>query len=269
MRVHLAGRICQRDNFTGQVLTIPQKVLIEEGYPCSLVTYAYEYDTKIWSPVWKATPEQHVIIDSGAFTAFNQGMKLTTAGLADYIKRFRVEHSYLASMSFMSLDVIGDQAASWRNFDDLERRGLDVMPVLSGAAATKADVDRAAEYPYIAVGDLTSGERQREILDFIFGRLLKRREVTGHFPKVHMLGLTQEWACRRYPAFSCDSSSWLRVVRYGLSRLPGTNRKVPSYGKGAAATAGVKEQIRAEVRHYRKLATDAEKLWARRGFTWD
>lgn len=245
--------------------------MIEEGYPASLVTFAYPEMTPVWAEVWKAVPEQHVIVDSGAFTAFNQGIEITVGQLAEYMAQFRTDYArVLSSMSFMSLDVIGDQEASWRNFDELQKRGCDVMPVLSGAEATAHDVDRAAEHDYIAVGNLVGqANRQQQILDFVFARLMKYRERTGRMPRVHLLGLTQEWACRRYPAFSCDSSSWLRVVRYGVSRLPGTTGVVPSYAKSAAATAGVKEQLRAELRYFRKMADDATALWNRRGFTWD
>lgn len=269
MIIHLAGVINQKDRFLNKAQTIPQQILVEEQYPASLVTYAYPGDIDAWHQFWRLVPKQHVIIDSGAFTAHSKGISISVEELCEFIIEFKKSYSYLQSTHFMTLDVKGDQAQTWKNFHRMQALGIETMPVLSGAQATLKDIDRAFEHEYIAAGNLVGGPAcQKQILDKIFNRAMAYNDKHGRIPKIHLLGLTQGWSCNRYPAYSCDSSSWLAPFRYGHSRLK-TSRKLPTYQHSAAGTAAAKEVVRREIKHYEKMMDDATKLWQRRGITWE
>lgn len=240
------------------------EALILENHPFGLCSFGAAHLIPCWPTVWKKVPSS-AIIDSGAFTAAGQGKSYTVDEYAEFIDGF--DDAFGASLRerfFMSLDVIGDQAASWRNFDELERRGYDVLPILTRGCSS-ADIDRAAEREYLAIGGCVGAGRAelQPYLDQIFARLMKRDRL----PRVHLLGLTQDWAVRRYPAFSADSTSWLRVVFFGQTRLTGIDSAV-KYCNGGAERAFALEGLRAEVRHYQKMQATATELWARRGIEW-
>lgn len=260
MRVHLAGKASG-----ARPHTLPAQAAIAEQHPFTLATYAYPDDIAWWEQVWHAVPGSVVIMDSGAFTAHTQGREITVAEYGRFIDEVTAHHgSRLAELHFMALDVIGDQRATWRNLGKLEKLGHQVIPVLTYGAQA-GDVKRAADYPYVALGGLVGAPRARlqPWLDGVFN-ILTRED----FPRVHLLGLTQEWALRRYPAFSCDSSSWLRTLRFGLTELPGID-KVPSYSTSAAATAMNVASLRKEVQRMTKMQNEATRLWAQRGVVWN
>jgi hypothetical protein len=276
MRVHLAGQIGAKfpAELEGEQGTMPasgkpwglcSQSLTLEQYQHALVTYAYPSDITRWGDVWLEVPQSTVIVDSGAFTAHSKGIEYTCEGYAEFIDEFNDTYAArLREVNFMSLDVIGQPEATWRNFERLEQLGKTVMPVITVNCST-SDVDRAAEHGYIACGGLVgAGEPVlKRWLDGVFARLMKRATL----PRVHLLGVTQEWALKRYPIFSCDSSSWIKPVRFGQSRLAGL-RKIPNYLEGAPETALAIESLRHEVRRYAKLERDTTELWRKRGIEW-
>lgn len=281
MRVHLAGQIGGK--LPAEVLaklesagkaTLPtsgaemklcQEMILAEQFDASLVTFAYPNDIKLWADLWLELPSS-VIVDSGAFTAHTTGKEFTTATYSEFMTQIKTDYEpRLIALDFMSLDVIGDTAATWRNFDDLQARGHDVMPILT-TGCTSADIDRAAEHRYIAIGGCVGAGRTalQPQLDQIFARLTRRDQL----PQVHLLGVTQQWALERYPAYSCDSSSWKKPLIWGQSRLNGM-RKIPSSTLNGTASYLASESLRAELRHYRKLQDHATALWRKRGIEWE
>lgn len=271
MRVHLAGVIDQRGQHWNDPdgLSIPARVLVDENYPDTLVTPAHPLSA--WPSIWQRTTGANVIVDSGAFTAHTTGKPMTVTMLADYISEFMAVHApTVERVSFVSLDVIGDQQQTWRNFDELQRMGVPVCPVLSARAVGPHDIDRAFEHDYIFIGGIaSSGAGGRVVLDPIYKRLLALAEKHGRLPKTHLLGFTRD-DLLRYPAYSCDSSSWISVLRYGDSvhskRLGVKSR---SYGKSRADAGATYLKLREDVRAYRALAERHTRLWERRGYTWN
>ena len=280
MRVHLAGLINAKypvavsDKLkatgshlmpgSGEAWNLCATALVTERCANSLVTYAYADGIDTWHNVWREVPS-NVIVDSGAFTAHTQGTTFTVEGYAAFIDEFGARYgSDVADANFMSLDVIGDTKATWRNFDHLTRLGKSVMPVLT-LGCSLADVDRAAEHGYVACGGLVGGGRADLMpwLDGVFGRFRK----LGKLPKVHLLGITKQWALERYPAYSCDSSTWLSPLRFGRTLLKGIDR-LPRHKDGVSESAIVVEALRAEVRKYRELENQTTALWRRRGIEW-
>jgi len=281
VRIHLAGQIA--DNFpqatlekmkargegempaSGSSWLLCQRSLVDERCNYSLVTYAYLRSIPLWADVWRELPSC-TIVDSGAFTAHTLGKEFTLDGYAAFIDEFSAEYGELLDeLHFMSLDVIGDAAATWRNFDELERRGHQIMPVLT-IGSSERDIDRAAEHGYFACGGLVGAKRGivQAWLDSVFQRLLTRAEL----PKVHLLGVTQGWALERYPAFSSDSSSWKKPIHFGQSRLRGLPM-IPRSTIGSAEAALASESLRAELRHYRQLQDHTTALWRERGIEWE
>jgi len=208
-----------------------------------------------------------VLIDSGAFTAFTQGKQIRPQDYAawaiDFRKRWGRKLSWLR---FFNLDVIGDQDASWQNQTILEHLGLDVIPVVTHGADIK-HVERAlADYEYFALGGLVPLARKKTELqawlDHVFRPVVKKFKQTGVMPKVHLLGVSQQFVLERYPAYSCDSSSWVTVLRFGHTDAIRKEGKVPHAKKHPEINIFA---LRQEIRRFKDMEEKMTALWTRRG----
>jgi hypothetical protein len=101
----------------------------------------------------------------------------------------------LPETAFISLDVIGDQAASWRNHTYLEKRGLNVLPVITADAGPK-DMDRALESAWCCFGGfgaVPQGPERRQrmiyLLDTRFAAVMKYAERHGKMGCESLSGL--------------------------------------------------------------------------------
>jgi hypothetical protein len=147
-------------------------------------------------------------MDSGAYSAFTQGKRVSFPG---YVRAARAVLKGPSTRAF-SLDVINDPRASWRNWQELRRRGVDTIPVVHSSSS----VDWVARYidagaSTVALGGLVNATRQvsREEL---------RRWLDACFAldaRFHGFGLTAWKMVRRWPWLSVDSSTWACGPRFG------------------------------------------------------
>jgi len=275
VRVHIVACSCapcppellEGSELAGRAWGITDLSVILERYPFILSSFAAPKVAESFSAVWRRVDDPCLIVDSGAFTAHTRGVRFKVEAYANYIDEFTQRHSgSLAELRFMTLDVIGDAAATRRNFEQLERLGKTVMPIVTYGSAM-IEVERAAERGYFALGGLV-GRRRSEVqawLDRVFRYLLSLPEL----PQAHLLGVTQQWALERYPAYSVDSGSWFAPQKFGRSLLQGVDR-VPSAASGdsPARAALMLESLREELRAMRALETHATALWRKRGIEW-
>lgn len=155
---------------------------------------------------WTGRPDSDIFLDSGAFTVARHGKAIDLGAYCEFLREFGGAFSCYAA-----LDVIGDHAATRRNYDEMVRRGLRPVPTFHRGSPW-AELDRiAAEAPYIALGGMMSsvGEREfptearrRPYLDAVWRRLERRWPV-----RVHAFGVITQWALERYPFCSADSAS--------------------------------------------------------------
>lgn len=258
MHLHLAG-----------IATYgPEKLYPEVGK--RLDSFAYPAEAHKFAGL--ARPGARLLIDSGAFTAYATGKAFRPEQYVEWALDFKRRwEPRLSSLQFFNLDVIGDQEASWRNQATIERLGLDVIPIVTyGAELTH--LERALDgYGYVALGGLVGLARDRKRLsawlDRCFGLVAARYKATGVMPRIHLLGLTQAWALDRYPVYSCDSSSWVSVLRYGGADAIG--RRGQRFPRASLAPEVNVYALRQEVKRYQALEAAATAKWARRGITWE
>ncbi len=167
-----------------------------------LVEFPY-FDAKIFKKLTKHHGEYRLIIDSGAFSAFNSGKKIS---LDEYCK-FLDSIESLRPFNAVQLDVIGNPEQTYKNFLKMEERGYDVMPVF-----TRGDtLDRLEEFyshtDYIMFGGNAKTSNNRNYVKWFLG------ENKGR--KCHWLGFVQNDFIARYKPHSVDSSSWLGNKIYG------------------------------------------------------
>jgi hypothetical protein len=147
----------------------------------------------------------NVIVDSGAFTAFQTGRVITLDEYDAFLDTLPLPPTH-----YVNLDVIGDPVGSWRNYEALRARGRHPLPVF-----TYGDEPAALERMYDAVGhDGLVG----------LGALVSRKGLHGYLAwlmplvgarKAHLLGLAQPSIVGHWKPYSCDVSSYMMAHRYG------------------------------------------------------
>lgn len=147
-----------------------------------------------------------VMVDSGAFTAHSTGRTIRLEEYAAHLERWR-GHWHHA----ITLDVIGDPAASARNTRRLHERGLPVMPVFTlGARLAEFDA-MIADAGYVAVGGMVGvplpAVRDRAAM------LQRRARAAGG--GIHLLGNGSMRTLRVVRPYSADTSSVSSMFRFG------------------------------------------------------
>lgn len=169
-------------------------------------------------------------LDSGAYSAWSRG---TVIDLDEYCAFIRSNIELIDV--YASLDVIPgvpgqnatererDEAAeqSWKNYLFMVREGLDPLPVYHYGENPRY-LERMLDYgcPYIGIGGLVGvpGERRRMWLDRVFDRLTD--DDGKAIVRTHGFGMTSIPLIFRYPWYSVDSTTWIKVTAMGAVYLP-------------------------------------------------
>lgn len=158
-----------------------------------------------------------LFLDSGAFSAFTQGVEIDLPGYCDYIKRNediieKVDDNLMASV----LDGIGDPYKTWQNQAAMERLGVRPLPCFHYGEDERYLDWYVANYDYITLGGMVpiSTPQLLHWLDRIWEEHLTDGSGRPKI-KVHGFGLTSLDLMMRYPWFSVDSSSWVQIAAHG------------------------------------------------------
>lgn len=178
------------------------------------------------------TPDQfRFFLDSGAYSAWTKGSVIDIDEYCAFIKA-NIEHIEV----YPCLDVIPgkpgagnaserqrDEAAdaTWANFLYMRSDGLDPIPVYHYGEAPR-HLERMLEYGcgYIGIGGLVGVPNQLRVL--WLDRLFKRITDAQGMPivKTHGFGMTSVPLIFRYPWYSVDSTTWIKMTMSGSVILP-------------------------------------------------
>jgi hypothetical protein len=243
-----------------------------------LYSYAERQNTTVAWDLWMTTnKDRRLFLDSGAFTAFTQGI---TIDLKEYVEFIKQNKKKL--FCYAALDVIGDYKATRKNYNAMRSLGVKPLPAFHFGSPYEELHSICKEKPgYIALGGLVPLSSQREVLrqhlDACWAVLRKYWPI-----KVHAFGITAQWVLERYPFYSCDSTAAVvgggmgRVITFDDGKIKGTNWK--DMGKdclypelvdklrvsGSAHLARRKMNIETTMR-FEKYLTE---LWKSKGITW-
>jgi hypothetical protein len=163
-----------------------------------------------------------IFLDSGAFSAFTQGVSVDIGKYCDYIQRNAdiIEHvdgQPLASV----LDAIGDCDGTWKNQMEMERRGVRPLPCFHYGEPVEVLDWYVANYSYITIGGMVpiSTPQLKLWLDRLWRDHLTLPDGTPKI-KVHGFGLTSLPLMMRYPWYSVDSSTWVQWGANGMILIP-------------------------------------------------
>ncbi len=158
-----------------------------------------------------------IFLDSGAFSAWSQGV---TIDIDEYIA-FIKEHQHYLDV-YAVLDSIGDPEATLRNQDYMESKGLSPLPCFHyGEDIKYLNEYLSRGYDYIALGGMVpiGTAELMTWLDGLFSHSLCDGKGNPTI-KVHGFGLTSLPLLLRYPWYSVDSTSWVMIGRFGSVFVP-------------------------------------------------
>ena len=218
-----------------------------KGYGVKHKLYSYANDKKAID-TWGS---EGLLLDSGAFTVFTKGININIDDHCRFINEFKPECA-------IQLDVIGDEDATWKNYVYQKEKVPTILPVIH-YRASETHIKRVIDATdYVLLGGLVPISRQRkqltQWLDYLYGKFKLYEK------KTHLLGITGEAILNRYPAYSCDSSSWLSDNRYPAERgtMAFIHQKNGDYHS----------LERDNVEKFINLQNRVTKLWEKRGIKW-
>lgn len=174
-----------------------------------------------------------MVVDSGAFTAWTKREVVDLDAYCEYVHQLKDKCDH-----YVNLDVIpgefgrvagqaeAEVAAQqgWDNLKYMENQGLHPMPVFHQGDDFKWLALMVEEgYDYLGISpanDRTTNQRI-EWLDDVFEVLTNAEGLP--LVRTHGLAATSPKILRRYPWFSCDSTSWRVPGDMGQILVPGFN----------------------------------------------
>ena len=219
-------------------------------------------------------PTPNIIIDSGAFSAWNSGHEVDRNELLVFYKAIR---KAFPEAHFINLDVIpgakgrkptkkeADEACrlSWENFLWFKEHGVTTLPVFHEDDNWDYLNMMMKETDYIAISPANDSSVKRRMmwLDKVYS-ILKADY------KTHGLAATSKRLLERYPFYSVDSINWKAATIYGRSAL---EKRIPTQITSAMARhkEGKEFVLEREINHQKDLEKHITKLWASRGVKWE
>lgn len=167
-----------------------------------LMSYAFHKNADLGAVREALGPDQRLMIDSGAFTAFTSGKPIKLEEYAAYLKHWEGAWDYA-----MSLDVIGDPKGTAKNLAALEALGVPVLPVYTAKAGMAELRALARDHDYVAYGGLVGVPKALQIP--ATAKVVAEAAKFG--TKVHALGQTGAPMFRATNVYSGDSSAASRA----------------------------------------------------------
>jgi hypothetical protein len=247
--------------------------MIEQEYPHVLQTFAYPDHLRRLHPYWNSVLHTALMIDSGAFSALMSGRVISIRAYERFVKELPEQlPPSVEECDFVSLDVIGDIAATRRNFDKLRQLGAPVHPVLT-SGSPQSEVDHAlasATDPILFLGGLGKPGAW-EWLKRTYRYLLS----LDRLPRTHLLGASSWRFLSTFPAWSSDTTAWIGALRWGTGSTRDKYARRYTLPKGARYHLGTPQAavIRRNLNHqldiFRDRAERATALWVERGIRWE
>ncbi len=169
-----------------------------------LVAFPY-FSKQVYKTLDEANPDKfRLIIDSGAFTAWNLNKEISFDEYCKFLKNLPRHWNYHA----VQMDVFGNPEATYKNYHKMLDLGFSkIMPVF-----TRGDsVERLEEFykntDYIMFGGIVIGGKNTNYIRWFHNQNKKR--------KSHWLGFNNTEFIKHYKPESVDSSTWNNGQRFG------------------------------------------------------
>lgn len=208
-----------------------------------LVAYPY-FSEQIIQILENEDPRDYrLIVDSGAFSAYNCGMTVT---LEEYCKFLKMLAKRLPKFESVQLDVVFDHEGTEENYKKMQDMGFNTNPVFTRGAPSEYFMDLLEQDNYVFVGGVQGGSGATEFAKWCLERSKGKR--------VHYLAFVRPDFLKYYKPFSTDASSWASAARFGNLGLYRGNGRLKMVNK---------------MEFQKKPTQEVVDLINRLGFTWN
>ena len=163
-----------------------------------------------------------IFLDCGAYSAFTLGEVIDMGEYCDFVHANQdiiLESGGVKMIA--ALDVIGNAEESWKNFEEMKRRGVKAIPCFHFNEPWEFLDHYVAEgYEYISLGGLVRSNLFS--LEQWFNQVFERTCNPDGTPRIkfHAFGLTALKLMLQYPWYSVDSSTWVQWAANGMILIP-------------------------------------------------
>lgn len=148
---------------------------------------------------------REVLLDSGAFTAFNAGKVIELSDYIGFLKKWAPR-----LFGYMLLDKLQDPVQTEANWKIMLDEGLSPVPIhVFGEGAEQMEAFFARS-PYVALGGLRRPHRGPAPDEYV-----KQKMAWANGRPVHWLGYTKESMIRAFRPFSVDCASAWGSMQFG------------------------------------------------------
>lgn len=210
--------------------------------PALLASFVY---WKSFVSVANSLVYRDVVMDSGAFSAYNIGKEIKLQEYIDCCKQ-AVDLGVRLTEIF-ALDVIGDWRMGVRNCEEMWKQGVEAIPCFHYGEPESLLLSLARDYPKIAIGGMVgiNTHTKNKFIEQCFARI---------YPKpVHGFGIAARATILNFPFDSVDASTWAtRALRFG---------QMVAFNKARSGLRGSRHNLQAEVAYYLQLEKEANSKW--------
>ena len=222
-----------------------------------------------------------ILIDSGAFSAWNRGLKINIDHYIEFIEKIK-KIATIHKIYFINLDVIphvkGTKPTKEQiviacekgieNYHYIKSKGHSTLHTFHQFEDLKyldMIVNECNDFNYIGISPANdqSLESRNKWLSDVFYRIKDK-------VRTHVLGLTAKDSLEKFPCYSADSSSWINVGRFGelfdfheLEKIPKKNLSHDNL-----LYYDPKVDYHEALKYYINLEKHATNLWKTRGINW-
>jgi hypothetical protein len=253
----------------------------------TLLSFAYKGAEDGFRRHWLAmSPNNRILLDSGAFTLWSQGLPAPIEGYIPWAKEMLERWSpHARRITCVNLDIIPGQpgraptrreiergmTGSLENADRLRSEGLPVMEVFHQGEPReflRTLLERLPPNGIMGVSpdNSTSAKKRFEFLQQTLRWLLKERDRET-LPRTHGLGVTSRRMLLAFPFYSVDSSSWVAPRKFGAVGALTVPYVPRNKGPGPALDI-VMLALRREMLRQREIEREATNIWRARGVDW-
>lgn len=189
------------------------------------ILHSFAYKEGFYRAMDKFKPTgKTIIIDSGAFSAWNMGKEIKIDEYIDFCKDLMSKHPN-NTWHIVNLDVIPGKPGvvptqseinysaqrGWENYLYMKSKGLDVMHIFHQHEDFKwlRKLIKTSDYIGISPDNSQSVDSRAKWLKKVYS-------IVKDKVKTHGFAYTSPTFLKVAPFYSADSSSWLNVVRFGI-----------------------------------------------------
>ena len=163
-------------------------------------------------------------LDSGAYSAFSRGVKITKEEYANFLLKYQDQIDVYANLDAIPATATPEAQAnaaaeSLKNQQYMESQGLKPLPVYHVGEPIEYLEHYVGSYDYICLGGMVNSDSIEPFLEEMFGHYLTNADGSAKV-KVHGFGMTTLHLLTKYPWESVDSSTWLIHSKLGILALP-------------------------------------------------